>query len=601
MLLPVTLVCILINALVSSMPAVFLQKVISLVDQSYKSGDWSAVSGKILGYVGILVAMYVVSLIAGAFYTQMMAIITQGSLKKLRQKMFDHMQDLPIRYFDTNGHGDIMSYYTNDVDTLRQLISQSLPNILISAITLFVVFCIMVYYSVFLALVVVAGVVCMAISARAITKRSSSYFLRQQITLANAEAFMEEMMTGQKVIKVFCHEEKNVEEFTRRNEALFQSAQNANTFASMLMPVSAQLGNISYVLCAILGGILALGGVGGFTLGGLASFLTFNKSFNMPIAQISMQLNAVIMGLAGADRVFRLLDEVPETDEGNVELVNVKEGADGTLVETQERTNVWAWKRPGQDGQAPTYVRVEGDVTFDDVDFGYTDEKMVLHNIKLYATPGQKIAFVGSTGAGKTTITNLINRFYEIQEGTITYDGIDVRDISKESLRRSLGIVLQDTHLFTGTIADNIRYGKLDATDEEVRAAARLANADTFIRHLPKGYDTVLTDDGGNLSQGERQLLAIARAAVADPPVLILDEATSSIDTRTEKLIEKGMDRLMAGRTVFVIAHRLSTVRNAAAIMVLEQGEIIERGDHQDLLDQGGKYYQLYTGQAELS
>ena len=605
-LLPVTMLCIVINAVVSAAPAIFMQNVIQIVDDSYKSGDWSAVSGQILTFVGILIVMYLVSLVAGTFYTQMMAIITQGSLRKLREKMFSHMQDLPIRYFDTNGHGDIMSYYTNDVDTLRQLISQSLPQMTISGIMLLVVFCIMIYYSVILAALVVVGVVCMVFAARAITARSSKFFLRQQVTIANAEAFMEEMMTGQKVIKVFCHEEAAKADFDKVNSEIFYNARNGNRFANILMPLLGNVGNVMYVVVALVGGALMLSGAPNLSISGMAfsisivvPFLNMTKQFAGSIGQVSNQINMVIMGLAGAHRIFALLDEEPETDEGYVTLVNAKENADGTMSECEERTNVWAWKHPHHDGTT-TYTRLRGDVRFYDVNFGYVPEKTVLHNVSLYAKPGQKLAFVGSTGAGKTTITNLINRFYDINDGKIRYDGININKIKKSDLRRSLGIVLQDTCLFTGTVMENIRYGNLDACDEECIAAARLAGADDFIRRLPDGYNTMLSGNGTNLSQGQRQLLAIARAAVADPPVMILDEATSSIDTRTEAIVQRGMDALMTGRTVFVIAHRLSTVRNSYAIMVLDHGRIIERGTHEELLKLKGTYYQLYTGALEL-
>ena len=605
-LLPVTLICILINAIVSAVPSIFMQNIIALVDESYRSGDWSSVSGQILGMVAVLVVMYIISLLAGFAYTQFMAIITQGSLKKLREKMFSHMQDLPIKYFDTHGHGDIMSYYTNDVDTLRQLISQSLPQILISGITLFTVFCIMMYFSVILGLVVILGVVCMVFSAKFATKRSSKYFLRQQVTLANAEAFMEEMMTGQKVIKVFCHEKESKEDFDKVNEEIFFNARNGNRFANILMPLLGNIGNVMYVVVALVGGALMLSGAPNLSISGMAfsisivvPFLNMTKQFAGAVGQVSNQINMVIMGLAGAHRILALLDEEPEADEGYVTLVNAQENADGSLSECKERTNVWAWKHPHHDGTV-TYTRMRGDVRFYDVDFGYTPEKMVLHNITLYAKPGQKLAFVGSTGAGKTTITNLINRFYDIEDGKIRYDDININKIKKADLRRSLGIVLQDTNLFTGTVMENIRYGNLDACDEECIAAAKLAGADDFITRLPDGYNTMLYGNGSNLSQGQRQLLAIARAAVADPPVMILDEATSSIDTRTEAIVQRGMDALMYGRTVFVIAHRLSTVRNSDAIMVLDHGRIIERGTHEDLLKLKGTYYQLYTGALEL-
>ena len=605
-LLPITLVCILINAIVSSVPSVFMQNIIALVDSSYKSGDWSSVSGQILTFVGILITMYIISLIVGFCYTQLMAIITQGSLKKLREKMFDHMEDLPIRYFDTNGHGDIMSYYTNDVDTLRQMISQSLPQMLISGVTLLTVFCIMMYYSMILGLIVVAGIVCMTFAARYVTSHSSKYFLRQQVTLAKAEAFMEEMMTGQKVIKVFCHEDETRADFDKVNDEIFFNARNGNRFANILMPLLSNIGNVMYVVVALVGGALLLTDVPNISVSGMAfsisivvPFLNMTRQFAGAVGQVSNQVNMVIMGSAGAHRIFALLDEEPETDDGYVTLVNAKENADGTLTECEERTNVWAWKHPHHDGTL-TYTKLQGDVRFYDVNFGYTPEKTVLHNVSLYAKPGQKLAFVGSTGAGKTTITNLINRFYDINDGKIRYDGININKIKKADLRRSLGIVLQDTNLFTGTVMENIRYGNLDACDEECIAAAKLAGADDFIRRLPEGYNTMLFGNGSNLSQGQRQLLAIARAAVADPPVMIMDEATSSIDTRTEAIVQRGMDALMTGRTVFVIAHRLSTVRNSNAIMVLDHGRIIERGTHEDLLKLKGTYYQLYTGALEL-
>ncbi len=547
--------------------------------------------------IGRVAIFYAIGIVATFAQSRIMINVTQGVLRNLRNELFEHMQKLPIKYFDTHAHGDIMSVYTNDIDTMRQMISQSIPQIVNSMVTIVSVFVSMVVLSVPLTALTIFMVAVMMFCTAKAAGNSGKYFLEQQTNLGAVNGFIEEMMDGQKVVKVFCHEEENKKTFKEMNDRLFVSADKANTYANILGPITAQLGNVSYVLCAILGGVLALSGVGSLTLGKLASFLTFNKSFNMPVNQVTQQLNSIVLALAGTERVFALMDEPVEIDEGYVTLVNVVE-ENGTLKECKEVTGRWAWKHVHQADGSIDYIELKGDVVFDGVDFGYTDEKMVLHDIQLYAQPGQKIAFVGSTGAGKTTITNLINRFYDIQDGKIRYDGININKIKKADLRRSLGIVLQDTHLFTGTVKENIRFGKLDATDEEVIAAAKLANADAFIARLPQGYDTMLIGDGANLSQGQRQLLAIARAAIANPPVLILDEATSSIDTRTERIVQEGMDRLMHGRTTFVIAHRLSTVRNSDCIMVLEQGRIIERGTHDQLIEEQGKYYQLYTGNA---
>lgn len=604
-LLPIIIALILFNSVVSSIPSIFMQNIIAVIEKYWRTKDWLHAKPEVLSFVTVLLILYILSLIASFTYNRLMAVVTQGSLMKFREKMFARMESLPIRYFDTNAHGDIMSIYTNDTDTLRQLISQSLPALMQTSIVLLTVFCIMIYYSFWLTGVVLIGCIIMFFITKNFGSKSSRFFIKQQQTLGATEGYIEEMMNGQKVIKVFNHEEDAIAGFDKVNNAWFEASRKANTFANILMPVLHNMGNILYVLIALTGGVLLYLKTPNVSLSGMAlnisivvPFLNMTKQFTGQIGQISQQINSVVMGLAGASRIFGLLDEEPEFDEGYVTLVNAKE-ENGELVETTERTEMWAWKHPHEDGTV-TYTRLEGDVEMHDVDFAYNPNKMILHNITLYAKPGQKVAFVGATGAGKTTITNLINRFYDIEDGKIRYDGININKIKKPDLRRSLGIILQDTNLFTGTVMDNIRYGYLEATDEQCIEAAKLAGADDFITRLPDGYNTMLTGNGASLSQGQRQLIAIARAAVADPPVMIMDEATSSIDTRTEAIVQKGMDALMKGRTVFVIAHRLSTVQNSDVIMVLDHGHIIERGSHDDLIKQKGQYYQLYTGAFEL-
>lgn len=604
-LLPIIIALILFNSVVSSIPSIFMQNIIAVIEKYWRTKNWAQAQVEVFSFVSILAILYILSLIASFTYNRLMAVVTQGSLMKFREKMFARMESLPIRYFDTNAHGDIMSIYTNDTDTLRQLISQSLPALMQTSIVLLTVFCIMIYYSFWLTGVVLIGCVIMFFITKNFGSKSSRFFIKQQQTLGATEGYIEEMMNGQKVIKVFNHEEDAIAGFDKVNNAWFEASRKANTFANILMPVLHNMGNILYVLIALTGGVLLYLKTPNVSLSGMAlnisivvPFLNMTKQFTGQIGQISQQINSVVMGLAGASRIFGLLDEEPEFDEGYVTLVNAKE-ENGELVETTERTEMWAWKHPHEDGTV-TYTRLEGDVEMHDVDFAYNPNKMILHNITLYAKPGQKVAFVGATGAGKTTITNLINRFYDIEDGKIRYDGININKIKKPDLRRSLGIILQDTNLFTGTVMDNIRYGYLEATDEQCIEAAKLAGADDFITRLPDGYNTMLTGNGASLSQGQRQLIAIARAAVADPPVMIMDEATSSIDTRTEAIVQKGMDALMKGRTVFVIAHRLSTVQNSDVIMVLDHGHIIERGSHEDLIKQKGQYYQLYTGAFEL-
>ena len=609
-LLPLTLLCIVISAAVGALPAIFMRQVYEQIGIAVANDlGWNEVFPTIIKSVLTLAGLYLASLISSFTYNQLMVTITQGTLRKFRDKMFSRMQSLPIKYFDTHNHGDVMSYYTNDIDTLRQLISQSLPQLLMTGITVSVLIVVMLSLSIWMSLVVFAGVSLMLFITGKIGGGSARHFVRQQIAIGKTEGYVEEMMNGQKVVKVFCHEEESKAEFDRVNDELYNEAVQANRYANVLGPILGNIGNILYIIVAVVGCMLLISGLPNLSLGGaenavftvalVVPFLNMTKQFTGNVSQVSHQINSVIMGLAGASRVFELLDEEPEADEGYVSLVNVRE-IDGVLVECHEHTGKWAWKHPHKSDGTITYVPLEGDVRMSEVDFEYEEGKPVLRDITLYAEPGQKVAFVGATGAGKTTITNLINRFYDIADGKIRYDGININKIKKSELRRSLGIVLQETNLFTGTVMDNIRYGKLDATDEECIAAAKLSGADDFIIRLPEGYSTMLTGNGANLSQGQRQLIAIARAAVADPPVMILDEATSSIDTRTEQIVQKGMDALMKGRTVFVIAHRLSTVKNSDVIMVLDHGRIIERGSHEDLIEQKGQYYSLYTGAFEL-
>ena len=605
-LAPLTMLCILFSSVVSSIPSLFVQNVLAIVEKWYVSRDWIAAKAEIMPYIGLLAGLYLLSLISMLTYTQLMAYMTQGFLDKLRREVFNGMQDLPIRYFDTHQHGDIMSHYTNDIDTLRQLVSQSIPSLIQSGAIVLVVFAIMLYFSVWMTLVLLLGVFAMFLMARKVGGGSAKFFLRQQQSVAKTEGFIQEMMNGQKVVKVFCHEQRSIEDFDRVNNALCEDAFRAHAYANVLGPIIGNIGNILYVALALAGGVFLLTGVPNLSISGkafsisiLVPFLNMAKQFTGNVNTLSQQINAIVMAGAGASRVMALMAEPPETDEGYVTLVNVKVADDGTMTETTERTGHWAWRHPHGDGSV-TYTPLQGDVRMTDVDFAYEEGKPVLHDVSVYAEPGQKVAFVGATGAGKTTITNLINRFYDIADGKIRYDGININKIKKADLRRSLGLVLQETVLFTGTVMENIRYGRLDASDDDCIAAARLAGADDFISRLPEGYDTMLENNGANLSQGQRQLLAIARAAVADPPVMILDEATSSIDTRTEAIVQQGMDKLMEGRTVFVIAHRLSTVRNSDVIMVLDHGRIIERGSHQKLIEEKGTYYRLYTGAFEL-